>query len=90
MPSSQEVCDAQQAPSTLFDQSQRSNGLQTGDGRQRKFGIGTYERKGQRDGGSNWVEEVPFETAEELKLGLKKWHKRKLEMQGTREMILYK
>ncbi|KAK1370353.1 hypothetical protein POM88_036445 [Heracleum sosnowskyi] len=79
----EEVCDAQQAPSTLFDQSQRSKGLQTDDGRQRKFSIGTNERKGQRDGDSNRVEEVSFETAEELKIRVREVAQEKAGLTGN-------
>lgn len=67
LPCSQGVCDAQQAPSTLFNQSQRSNGgLQTEDGLQKKFSIGIFAMKGQGDSSSNRIVEVPFATAQEL------------------------
>nr|XP_017251972.1 PREDICTED: uncharacterized protein LOC108222575 [Daucus carota subsp. sativus] len=69
LPSSQGVCDAHQAPSTLFNQSQRSNnGPQTDDGLQKKVSIGIRAIKGQGDGSSNRVEEVPLTTAQEIKV----------------------
>ncbi|KAL8101148.1 hypothetical protein AgCh_033144 [Apium graveolens] len=69
LPISQGVCDAQQAPITLFNQSQRSNGgLQIDDGVQKKFSIGIFAMKGQGDGSSNRVLEIPFATAQELKV----------------------
>ncbi|KAK1384979.1 Sec23/Sec24 protein transport family protein [Heracleum sosnowskyi] len=80
LPSSQGVCDAQQARGTMFNQSQKSNGgLQTDDGLQKKFSIGIFAMKGQGDGSSNRVVEVPFPTAQELKVPVKEVAQEKAE-----------